>query len=479
MTLNYDVNIGLEVHAELSTATKMFCSCKNEFGAPVNTHICPDCLAMPGTLPRLNAAAVDFAIKMGHATHCRINERSSHDRKNYFYSDLPKGYQTTQSEVPLCSGGYLDIAAEDGSYRVGINRIHIEEDTAKLLHLEAQTGSVLIDFNRGGVPLIEIVSEPTLRSAQEARGYLEMIRSILQYLDISDCKMEEGSIRCDCNVSLSPKGSGRLGVRTEMKNVNSFSAAERAIAYEIARQAAVLDSGGTLTQQTLRWLDLEGRNFPMRDKESAADYRYFTDFDLPPLAVSCEHIEELKKELPELPGDRLLRYRRDYDLPFQDAQLLADSRDRADLFDRTVALDRCAPRAALNWIMGDLSRILNESGKAVADTALTPEALADMIALIEEGVISNTAGKTVLEELCAGGGGPRSIVERLGLAQQSDASALEAIVAEVLRENERAMADYRAGKTNVLGFLVGQCMRRSGGKGNPQVLRELVEKALG
>lgn len=473
MSKEYEVVIGLEVHAELSTKTKIFCSCKNAFGAEVNTLCCPVCMGMPGTLPVLNEQVVEYAVKMGHALNCTIHNVTKQDRKNYFYPDLPKAYQISQFDVPLCENGHLDVMVGDDVKRIGITRIHIEEDAGKLLHDDAFEGA-LADYNRCGVPLIEIVSEPDMRSAEEAKAYMETIHTILLYLGISDAKMQEGSVRADVNVSVRPKGSTEFGTRTEMKNVNSFGAVYRAIQYESARQIEVLEDGGRIDQETRRWDDMRGESVILRSKEDAHDYRYFPDPDLLTFVIKEEEVARLKAELPELPLAKTLRYMNSYKLPKADAELLSMNKPRADFFDRAAKLGKCEPRAIANWILGDISRILNEKRCEIDETALTEQNLVEMIQLIENGTISNTAGKTVIEIILEKDLSPTSIVKEKGLAQISDTSALASIVAGVLAENEKAVADYKGGKTNVTGFLVGQCMKQSKGQGNPTVLREML-----
>ena len=476
---DYEVIVGLEVHAELNTDSKIYCSCKNSFGAEVNTNCCPVCTGMPGTLPTLNEKVVDYAIKMGHALGCTIHNVCKQDRKNYFYPDLPKAYQISQYDIPLCEHGHLDIILDEEGHtkRIGVTRIHIEEDAGKLIHGDSFQGS-LVDFNRCGVPLIEIVSEPDLRGSGEAKAYLEGIKSILQYLDISDCKMQEGSIRCDVNVSVRKKGSAEFNTRVEMKNVNSFSGAVRAIDYEARRQIDVLESGGEIYQETRRWDDAAGVNVLLRSKEDAQDYRYFPEPDLPTIVVDPQRVEQLRQSIPELPNHRLLRYMKENGLPYFDANLLVENQDKAAFFEAASALGKVSDKAVSNWLLGDVSRLLYEKNLTLAETRLTPEKLVEMIALIESGEISNTAGKTVVEEIMFTDATAAQVVDARGLRQISDTSALEAMAREVLAGNAKAVEQYKGGKTNVLGFLVGQCMRASKGQGNPAVLKEMLTRLL-
>ena len=478
MVKGYEVVIGLETHAELNTESKIYCDCKNQFGLEVNSQVCPICMGMPGTLPTLNEKVVDYAIRMGHALNCEINRVCKQDRKNYFYPDLPKAYQISQAEVPLCGKGYVDILVDGEERRIGITRIHIEEDAGKLLHSDKFHGVSLVDLNRCGVPLIEIVSEPDIRSSEEAKAYLDTIRQILQYLDISDCKMQEGSIRCDVNVSVKPKGSNVFGTRCEMKNVNSFSAAVRAIDYEAKRQMEVLEQGGEVVQETRRWDDIKGMNFVLRSKEDAHDYRYFPEPDLLTIVLEQEYVDKLKEEIPELPNVKFRRYVKELGLPKMDAALLVDSVSKSNLFEATIALQKCQPKNIANWILGDISKFLNETGKQIEDTALTAQNLADLIESIEKGNISNTAGKTVLDVIIAEDKPVTGIIAEKGLAQISDSSALENTVQEVLAANEKSIQDYKNGKTNAFGFLVGQCMKATKGKGNPGIIKELIAKYL-
>lgn len=477
MNTNYEIVVGLEVHAELCTQTKIFCACKNAFGAEVNTLCCPVCMGMPGTLPVLNKQVVEYAIKMGHALGCSINRVSKTDRKNYFYPDLPKAYQISQFDIPLCENGKLDILVGDAIRRIGITRIHIEEDAGKLIHDDSFDGT-LADYNRCGVPLIEIVSEPDMRSADEAKAYLEAITTVLLYLGVSDAKMQEGSVRADVNVSVRPMGQEAYGTRTEMKNVNSFGAVYRAIQYESARQIELIENGGVIEQETRRWDDANGKSVLMRSKEDAQDYRYFPDPDLLTFEVSEAYVKALKDAQPELPVAKTLRYVKEFGLVQVDAQLLAANKARSDFFDACVALKKCDPKLISNWMIGDIAKILNEQRIEIADTALTKENLTDMVALIEKGAISNTAAKTVLDVIMQQDKNPAEIVKEKGLAQLSDTGALGAIVDTILQNNAKAVEDFKGGKTNVVGFLVGQCMKASKGQGNPGILKDMIVSAI-
>ncbi len=473
----YETVIGLEVHAELNTKSKIFCSCRNAFGLEVNTQVCPVCMGMPGTLPTLNEKVVEYAIRMGHAMHCEIHAASKQDRKNYFYPDLPKSYQISQNEVPLCGAGYLDFMVDGEMKRVRIKRIHIEEDAGKLLHDEAFAGS-LVDLNRCGVPLIEIVSMPDLRSSAEAKAYLETIKSILQYLDISDCKMQEGSIRCDINVSVHKVGSESFGTRSEMKNVNSFSAAVRGIEYEAKRQREALESGEAVVQETRRWDDVKGISVPMRSKEDAQDYRYFPEPDLRTIVVDDAKIQALKASIPELPNVKIQRYVFDFGLSQMDATLIAEDITRSTLFDACCALGTCKPKNISNWILSDIAKYTNETGKSIPETALTPESLTTLIAQVEKGIISNAAAKKVFAVIVEEEKDPLAVIEAQGMKQNSDIDFLETLARDVLAANEKSVADYKKGKTNALGYLVGQCMKASKGKANPGIVRDIVTKML-
>lgn len=474
---DYEIVVGLEVHAELNTKSKIYCNCRNVFGLEVNTQVCPVCMGMPGTLPTLNEKVVEYAIKMGHAMHCQINGVCKQDRKNYFYPDLPKAYQISQAEVPLCGKGYLDVMVDGQMKRIGVTRIHIEEDAGKLLHDESFSGS-LVDLNRCGVPLIEIVSEPDIRSSAEAKAYLETIKSILQYLNISDCKMQEGSIRCDVNVSVREKGATEFGTRCEMKNVNSFSAAVRGIEYEAKRQIEILEAGGAIAQETRRWDDVKGMSIVMRSKEDAQDYRYFPEPDLLTIVVPEEKIQALKESIPELPNVKLQRYVFDFGLSQTDATLIAEDISRSKMFDACVALGTCKPKSISNWILADIAKYTNETGKSIEETALTPEHLTSLIEQVEKGVISNASAKKVFAVIVEEDKDPLAIIEEKGMKQNSDTGFLEQLAKDVLAQNEKSVTDYKNGKTNALGYLVGQCMKASKGKANPGIVKEIVTKML-
>lgn len=477
MVKGYEVVIGLETHAELNTDSKIYCNCKNAFGLEVNSQVCPICMGMPGTLPTLNESVVDYAIRMGHALNCNINRICKQDRKNYFYPDLPKAYQISQAEVPLCENGYLDILVDGEERRIGITRIHIEEDAGKLLHSDKFDGVSLVDLNRCGVPLIEIVSEPDMRSSQEAKVYLETLKSILQYLGICDCKMQEGSIRCDVNVSVHKPGEP-LGTRSEMKNVNSFSAAVRGIDYEVNRQIEILENGGTIVQETRRWDDVKGESISMRSKEDAQDYRYFPEPDLLTIVVEQERVDKLKESIPELPNAKILRYVKKFGLNIKDATFIAESVELAALFDECMAKEKFPAKLYTTWILGDLVKYFNATGKTLADTKINAENLTELVSVIDNGTISNAGGKKVFAVLLEEEKKVADIINEQGLAQVSDDSVLEKIAEDVLAANEKSVNDYKGGKTNALGFLVGQCMKASKGKANPAKMKEIILSKL-
>lgn len=473
--MKYEAVIGLEVHAELSTKSKIFCACGAGFGAPINTHTCPVCTGMPGALPVLNREVVHYAAKMGLATGCIINRLCKSDRKNYFYPDLPKAYQISQFDVPICENGEVFFYVDGEKKSCRLERIHFEEDAGKLLHDEID--GTVVDFNRCGVPLIEMVTRPDLHSSAEAKEFLEMIKTTLSYLDICDCKMEEGSIRCDINVSIRPEGSTELGTRVEMKNVNTFSGAVRAIDYEIARQIDVVEHGGTIQQETRRWDDVKLKNTVMRTKEDAQDYRYFPDPDLIAVEIDDVWMQKIESEIPELPISRYERYLNEYGMTAMEARQLMDSFAKASMLDAAAASGKVKPKAAANWILSDISKYLNDKDVALEETKLTADKLVDLIQLIDQGTISGAAGKKVLTQLFETDETAEQIVERLGLKQVSDEGAILSIVQEVLAKNEKAVSDFKAGK-NVTGFLVGQCMKASRGQGNPQIINKLLAEEL-
>lgn len=474
--MEYEVVIGLEVHAELLTDSKIFCSCTTEFGGAPNTHCCPVCLGLPGVLPVANKKAVELAVKAALALNCEIAGYSKFDRKNYFYPDLPKAYQISQYDLPLAVNGYVDIETEEGVKRIGIKRVHMEEDAGKLVHSEAGDYS-LVDYNRTGVPLIEIVSEPDIRSSEEARLYLNKLKSILQYTEVSDCKMQEGSLRCDANISLRPKGSGEFGTKTELKNMNSFKAVQKALDYEIERQRKVLERGESVIQETRRWDESRGITVSMRSKEEAHDYRYFPEPDLPPVVIDREFVERIRASIPELSHERKRRYINEYGLPEYDAGVLTDSKKLSDFFEECV---RKYPNAKVvsNWIMGELLGALNAEDKEIEDTPLTPDHLVEMFTLMDKGTISGKIAKTVFKEMFETGKKPAKIVEEKGLVQISDEGELEKIIDKVIQENPQSVEDYRNGKEKALGFLVGQVMKHTKGKANPQLVNKLLKGKL-
>lgn len=473
---DFEAVIGLEVHAELSTKTKIFCSCSTEFGAEPNTHVCPICMALPGALPKLNEKVVEYAVKAGLATNCSIAKDSKNDRKNYFYPDLPKSYQISQYDKPLCNHGYIEIEDDDGNLKkVRILRIHIEEDAGKLNHNEFSGGS-LVDLNRAGVPLIEIVSEPDIRSSGEADRYLKKLKSILQYIDVSDCKMEEGSLRADVNVSVHKKGEP-FGTRHEMKNMNSFKSIQRAINYEIESQISDIENGKIVEQETMRWDDVAGQTFSMRNKEDAQDYRYFPEPDLVAIKLSDEYINKAKEELPELPESRKKRYVDEIGLSEKDANALVSSKAASDMFEKAGKICNNY-KAVCNWITSDISRILNEKEEEMDNIPFTAEELAELVELIDNGTISSKIGKKVLEELFENPKSPKKIIEEKGWIQISDENTIKKVVKEVLDNNPQSIADFKAGKDKALGFLVGQAMKETKGKANPKMLNEMFLEEL-
>ncbi len=478
---DFEPVIGLEVHAQLLTKSKAFCACSTRFGDEPNSNVCPVCLGMPGVLPILNRNLVEFTIKMGLATHCTIANRSIFARKNYFYPDLPKGYQISQYEEPICTGGFVEIELQDGSRkRIGITRIHMEEDAGKSIH--DQGAETLVDVNRCGVPLMEIVSQPDLRSPHEAYQYLFKIKQIVTYLGICDGNMEEGSLRCDANVSVRRKGETRLGTKTELKNLNSFRFVERALEYEIHRQIDLLGHGEHVEQETLLWNADEGIAVPMRSKEEAHDYRYFPDPDLVPVVVTSDWLEEIRTTLPELPTERRDRFLRQYHLPKYDADILTTERPLADYFEEVVRAltpqNDETYKLASNWTMTDVLRVVNTEKIQIADFHISPSRLGEMINLIVDGTISSKIAKDVFEEMLRSKDSPRTIVEKKGLMQVSDEGTIERIVDEVIAKNQNQVEQFKSGKQQVFGYLVGETMKASKGKANPKLVNELLRKKL-
>lgn len=474
--MKYETVIGLEVHVELSTESKIFCGCSTEFGAPPNTHTCPICLGHPGALPVLNRRAVEYAIKAAMALNCEIAEHSQFDRKNYFYPDLPKAYQTSQDDYPIGANGWIEIDVKGEKKRIGITRVHLEEDAGKLIHAEDGTES-LVDYNRVGVPLIEIVSEPDLRSPDEAYAYLEKIKAIMQYTEVSDVKMEQGSLRCDANISLRPVGSTKFGTKTEMKNLNSFRGVKQGLEYEQKRQQEVLEAGGTVVQQTRRWLMSEGRTEVMRSKEEAHDYRYFPEPDLVRLMIDADWKEQIAATIPELPDARRDRYTQTYGLSDYDAGVLTVSKEIAQFFDDTVSAG-AEPKAASNWIARDMIAYLKAGDYELEAIKITPQSLAQMTKMIQQGTISSKIAKQVFQEMLEKGSDPEAIVRERGWVQISDEGKLREIVRSVIEANPQSVIDYKNGKDRALGFMVGQVMKKTRGKANPQLVNQLIHEVI-
>ncbi len=478
--MKYETVIGLEVHVQIKTKTKIFCSCSTEFGSPPNENTCPICLGMPGVLPVLNKRFLESSMRACLATHCTIEPMNRFARKNYFYPDLPKGYQISQFELPLGTNGYININVDGTKKRIGLTRIHMEEDAGKLIHGEnlGSPGKSYVDFNRTGVPLCEVVSEPDLRSSEEARAYLIELKSILEYTGVSDCNMEEGSLRCDANVSIRPVGQKEFGTRTELKNLNSFKFIQKAIEYEVDRQTKILDQGDTVKQETRLYDSDRGETFPMRSKEEAHDYRYFPDPDLVPIMIDETWVEKLRQTIPELPEQKRERFVKSYGIPEYDTGVLTSSAPLADYFEKCTALFP-HPKTISNWMMGDLLRELKKDGRDIVDCPVSPSALVDLLKLIQSGTISGNIAKGVFEEMYRTQKSAGSIVEEKGLKQITDSSAIEKIVAEVIQANPGQVEEFKGGKEKVLGFLVGQVMKASKGKANPAMVNKLLKKKMG
>lgn len=476
MSKQYETVIGLEVHVELATKTKIFCGCSTEFGGAPNTHTCPVCTGMPGSLPVLNKQVVEYALAVGLATNCSINQYCKFDRKNYFYPDNPQNYQISQLYLPICHDGWVEIETPAGTKKVGIHEIHMEEDAGKLIHDEWEDCS-LVDYNRSGVPLIEIVSEPDMRSADEVIAYLEKLRLIIQYLGASDCKLQEGSMRADVNLSVRELGSPRMGTRTEMKNLNSFKAIARAIEGERKRQIELIEEGKKVIQETRRWDDNKENSHAMRSKEDAQDYRYFPDPDLTPVIISDEWIQAVRDRQPELRTEKLARYQKEFAIPLYDAEILTGSKHMADVFEATVAL--CGkPKEVSNWLMVEAMRILKEKEQEPEDMSFSPENLAKLIGLVDQGAINRTVAKTVFEEIFANDVDPEKYVEEKGLKVVNDEGALRKTIEEIVAANPQSVEDYHNGKEKAMGFLVGQTMRAMKGKADPAMVNQIVRELL-
>lgn len=475
--MEWEIVMGLEVHTELATKTKIFCGCSTAFGSEPNTHVCEICSGMPGTLPLLNERVVEFAVRTGLATNCKITQKTKFDRKNYFYPDLPKAYQISQLYLPICRNGYIEVKGENGKpKKIGIHEIHMEEDAGKLIHDEFED-CTLVDYNRCGVPLLEIVSEPDFRSADEVVEYLEKLRAILQFTGVSDCKMQEGSLRADVNLSVRPKGQKEFGTRTEMKNLNSFHAIARAIAYESRRQIDLLEDGEAVVQETRRWDDNKGYSYAMRSKEDAQDYKYFPEPDLPPIEISDARIEEIRESMPELPEQKKQRYREELGLPEYDTEILTGNMAFVTLFEEAVKL--CdSPKDVANWIMGEVMKLLNDTGTLPEDMTLAPEKLAAVIQMVKSGKINRGTGKTVLEKVFTDGVDPESYVQENNLAQITDLGAIRPVLEEVIAANEKSVSEYKAGKTQAMGYIMGQAMRALKGKAPAQEVQKMLHELL-
>jgi aspartyl-tRNA(Asn)/glutamyl-tRNA(Gln) amidotransferase subunit B len=479
MTTKYETVIGLEVHVQLNTDSKIFCGCSTEFGKEPNENTCPVCLGLPGTLPVLNKKVVDYAIMAGLALNCDIAEYSKFDRKNYFYPDLPKAYQISQFDLPIAENGEIEIETEAGLFNIGVTRVHLEEDAGKLIHegsIDKSKGS-LVDYNRTGVPLIEIVSEPDMRTPAQAKAYLTELKMIMEYLDISDCNMEEGSLRCDANVSLRPVGQEEFGIKAELKNMNSFSAVEKGLEYEVKRQQELLDEGKKVVQETRTWDESLNKTISMRGKEEAHDYRYFPEPDLVPLEIDAAWKEEMRKEIPELPRKKYKRFISELGLPEYDAGVLTGDKDLAVFFEEVLS-DYDDPKNLSNWMMGEFLRLLNENGQAPFESGVSPINLAKMLKMIDQDIISGKIAKKVFEKMYNSGSDPETIVEEEGLKQISDQNELENIVDSIIEANPDAVEDVENGKERAIGFLVGQVMKETRGKANPGLVNQMLRDKL-
>ena len=473
--MGYKTIVGLEIHVELLTKTKIFCNCVNEFGGDANTHCCPVCLGLPGAIPKLNKGALEFGIKAGLAFNCQISEWVKMDRKHYFYPDLSKGYQVSQDDNPLCRNGYVEIEVEEGLKRIGIQRIHMEEDTGKSIHTEG--GDTLVDYNRAGVPLIEIVTAPDINSSEEARMFLENLRNILRYIEVSDCKMEEGSLRCDVNINVVDTETGKKTNITELKNLNSFKSVASAIEYEERRHISLLEKGENTAKETRGWNEVENKTVVMRDKGSADNYRYAVDVDVLPVVIKKEWIDEIRDSLPELPHQKKERFIKEYALPEYDAGVLTQSKELAQFYEETNKYAK-DPKQVSNWVMGDVLRRLNDEEMEIVDLKFQPKDLADLLEFINAGKISNNIGKKVLREMFETGEKPEAIIKKKGLIQISDEGELEGIIEKVLDENQQSVIDYKNGKDRALGFIIGQVMKATKGKANPQLVNKMVRERI-
>lgn len=476
--MEWEIVMGLEVHTELSTKTKIFCNCSTQFGGEPNTHVCEICSGMPGTLPLLNKKVVEYAVRTGLATNCTITQYNKFDRKNYFYPDLPKAYQISQLYLPICRNGYIEVDTADGEKKkIRIHEIHMEEDAGKLIHDEWED-CTLVDYNRCGVPLLEIVSEPDFRSAEEVLQYLERLRAILQYIGASDCKMQEGSLRADINLSVRKKGEEKFGVRTEMKNMNSFKAIQRAIEYESQRQIELLEEGGVVTQETRRWDDNKGVSTAMRSKEDAQDYKYFPEPDLPPIEISDEYIENIKNNMPELPREKKQRYMTELGLPEYDTNILTGSVYLVRLFERTVEVTG-NPKDSANWIMGELMKLLNDSQTLPENMSFEFDSLGKIINLVNSGKINRGTGKKVLEKVFTDNVEPEKYIEENNLGAMTDTGAIKSVIEQVIAENEKSVNEYKGGKTQAFQYLIGQSMRALRGKAPAQEVQKILKELLG